>query len=106
MKVKKIVVFSLLLSCLCVFQFISNSHAETSGAIELVGLLTDQLGVTQDQATGGAGALFKMAKDNLSENDFGTVKNALRGIDTLMQSAPEVSGSATGLSEKIGGVTK
>jgi len=106
MKSKKILVLGVLLSCLIVFQFTENSCAESSGAMELVGLLTDQLGVTENQATGGAGALFKTAKDNLSESDYGKVAEALPGIGTLIQSAPKVSDSTAGLSKKMGGVTE
>ncbi len=96
----------LFLSGLFVFQFSGNVYAESSGTMELVKLLTDQLDVTEKQAKGGAGSLFKMAKNTLSANDFGKVTEALPGIDQLIQSAPEASESKGGLSEKLGGVTK
>jgi hypothetical protein len=106
MKTKKIFVLSALLSCLILFQFTENIHAGSSGAMDIVGLLTGQLGVTEGQATGGAGALFKMAKDSLPESDYGKVSESLPGIDTLIQSAPKVSDSTAGISGKMGGVTE
>ena len=38
--------------------------------MDLLQMLTSQLGVTQDQAEGGAGLLFKMAKEKLGSDDF------------------------------------
>ena len=40
---------------------------------ELVGSLTKKLSVTPEQATGGAGALFALAKSKLSVEDFSKV---------------------------------
>lgn len=64
--------------------------------LELATLLTQKLGVTEKQATGGAGALFNMAKKSLSEKDFGMVSNAVPGMDTLLKAAPKAG--------KLGGV--
>jgi hypothetical protein len=106
MKTQKIFILGILLSCLLFFKFTGNIYAGSSGAMDLVGLLTGQLGVTESQATGGAGALFKMAKGSLSESDYGKVSESLPDIDTLIQSAPKVSDSTAGISGKIGGVTE
>ncbi len=103
---KKISVLGLLLSFLFIFQFSGPVYAESSGIMELVGLLSNQLKVTDDQATGGAGALFKMAKDNLPETDYSKVAEALPGIGSLIQSAPKISESAAGFSEKLGGAAE
>jgi len=80
--------------------------ADTSNAMGLVKLLTDQLGVTEKQATGGAGSLFQMAKKSLSPNDFGNVSEAIPGVSQLISAAPDVSDKSSGLSEKMGGVTE
>jgi len=104
--------FVLLVAGLFVFPFSGNVYgesSESSGIAQLVGLLTDQLDVTEKQAKAGSGSLFKMAKDTLSEEDFGKIAEGLPGIDELIQSAPEApepKGVKGGLSEKIGGVTK
>jgi Protein of unknown function VcgC/VcgE (DUF2780) len=69
-------------------------------AAGLVDLLTQQLGVTEAQATGGAGAIFTMAKSKLSPQDFGQVAKAVPNMADLLQAAPKVEGlgGATGSS--------
>ncbi|NEQ68103.1 MAG: DUF2780 domain-containing protein, partial [Symploca sp. SIO2D2] len=41
--------------------------------MELIQLLTQNLGVEDSQAMGGAGLLFQLAKDQLGEDDFSQV---------------------------------
>jgi hypothetical protein len=50
----------------------------------LLDALTSQLGVTSEQASGGAGSLFKMAQSNLSEDDFSQIAEVVPGIDDMM----------------------
>jgi|SRR6056297_606142 len=76
--------------------------ADTSNTMGLVKLLTDQLGVTEKQASGGAGSLFQMAQKGLSEDEFGKVSESLPGISQLTSAAPQASGSSSGLSGKMG----
>jgi len=38
--------------------------------MELIELITQNLGVREDQAKGGAGSLFNLAKEKLGESDF------------------------------------
>lgn len=54
----------------------------------LVNTLTSQLGVTPQQATGGAGAIFSLAKSQLSAQDFGKIASAVPGMDSFIQAAP------------------
>jgi hypothetical protein len=103
---KKVSVLTLMLSFLFIFQFSGPVYAESSGIMELVGLLSNQLKVTEDQATGGAGSLFKVAKETMSETDYGKVAEALPGIGSLIESAPKISESASGLSEKLEGAAE
>ena len=72
-----------------------------SASPELVGQLTKQLSVTPAQATGGAGALFGLAKTRLSPSDFGKVSAAVPGMDSFLQAAP-APGSTSGLSSLMG----
>jgi hypothetical protein len=65
-----------------------------AAASELVGALTQKLGVTEQQATGGAGAIFGLAKSKLSPDQFGQVASVVPGMDGLLQAAP--TGGATG----------
>lgn len=76
---------------LFIFVAVCPTHADTSS---LITTLTNQLGVTQKQATGGTGAIFKYAKSKLSPNDFSTVAQALPGTDSLISAAPKTSGSS------------
>jgi hypothetical protein len=73
--------------------------------MELLQLLTDNLGVSQEQAQGGAGLLFQLAKDKLGSGDFQQVANAVPGIDDLMDKAPGSGpmGALGGLASSIGG---
>ena len=56
---------------------------------ELIGQLTKQLSVTPEQAVGGAGALFGLAKTKLSPTDFLKVSNAVPGMDGLLKAVPK-----------------
>lgn len=80
--------------------------ADTSNTMGLVKLLTDQLGVTEKQAAGGAGSLFQMAQKGLSKNQFDKVSESLPGISQLISAAPDVSASSSGLSGKMGGAAE
>ena len=61
---------------------------------DLVGMLTSQLGVSQQQASGGAGSLLSFAKDQMSAGDFDVVSSALPGVDSLIGAAPGTGSSA------------
>ena len=76
----------------------------------LVNLLMQQLGITQTQAQGGAGALFGMAKEKLSPEEFTQVADTVPEMDTLLQSAPKKSEGLGGMletgSSMLGGASK
>jgi hypothetical protein len=75
----------------------------------LVQLLSSNLGVTEKQATGGAGSIFNLAKQNLSIEDFSKVAKAVPDIDNMMTAAPKPEGAAGmlgGASSLLGGSTK
>ena len=57
-------------------------------ASELVGALTQKLGVTEQQATGGAGAMFGLAQSKLSPDNFRQVARVVPGMEGLLQAAP------------------
>lgn len=102
---KKTKVLAVLVAMMSVFQLATIAVAESGGAMDLVGMLTSQLGVTEPQAAGGAGALFGMAKGALSESDYGQVAGALPGIEGLISQAPEISHKKSDMAGKIGGMT-
>ena len=70
---------------------------------ELVGMLTKGLKIKPDQAIGGAGALFGMAKTKLSPEDFAKVANVVPGMDGLLGAAPkQATGGATDMLGSLG----
>jgi hypothetical protein len=64
--------------------------------MELIDHLTKNLGVSKDQAEGGAGLLFKQAKENLSGADFAKLSKVVPGFDKLINAAPASDAPATG----------
>jgi hypothetical protein len=59
---------------------------------ELVGMLTKDLNVTPKQATGGAGALFNVAKSRLKPDQFRQIAAVVPGMDGLLKAAPSTGG--------------
>jgi Protein of unknown function VcgC/VcgE (DUF2780) len=59
--------------------------------MELVQLLVQQLGINNQQASGGLGLMMNVAKEKLG-GDFGQVAQLLPGIDDVMKSAPKPEG--------------
>jgi hypothetical protein len=57
-------------------------------------MLTKELNVTQEQATGGAGALFGLAKSRLKPEEFGQVSDAVPGMDGFLEAAPKQGGGS------------
>ncbi len=63
--------------------------------MELVQELTQQLGINQQQASGGVGLIMGMAKDKLG-GDFGQVAQHVPGVESMINSAPKTeAGAAT-----------
>ncbi len=74
--------------------------------MELIKLLTDQLGISDEQARGGAGLLFNLAKEKLGSGEFGQITAHLPEADHLADSAPGsgMLGSAlSGLASSLSG---
>src|SRR5215203_4405431 len=60
----------------------------TNPSPELVGMLTKELSITPEQAIGGSGALFGLAKSKLTPEDFTKVADVVPGMDGLLKAAP------------------
>lgn len=58
---------------------------------DMISMLTENLGVNADQASGGLGSLFNYVKGNISEDKFAQLSETLPGIGDLISSAPDVS---------------
>jgi hypothetical protein len=73
----------------------SEEKPATPNVSDMVSSVTDSLGVTESQATGGLGSLFNYAKGNISTEQFGQLSSALPGIGDLLKAAPDVSKMAS-----------
>jgi hypothetical protein len=60
-------------------------------AAELIASLTDNLGVSTEQATGGMGAILNYAKQNISSEKFSQLSSAIPGVDSLLSAVPAVA---------------
>ncbi|MCP4409209.1 MAG: DUF2780 domain-containing protein [Gammaproteobacteria bacterium] len=89
---------AVLISILTLLSSFTNTALADAG---LINLLTSNLGVTQQQAEGGAGAIFGLAKQNMPTSDFAQLGQAVPGIGSLIEAAPKTSG----LGSSLGGVT-
>ncbi len=67
----------------------TNSFAQA----DLIKELMKSADVTEKQAKGGAGALFEMAQEKLSKEDFVKVADAVPGMDDLLDAVPDVGGN-------------
>jgi len=78
----------------------SLSKVATSAAAggDLVKDLMKSAQVNEKQAMGGAGALFDMAQENLSKEDFEAVGKAVPEMDKMLDAAPAVGGKSSMLS--------
>ena len=57
--------------------------------LELTNLLVNQLDVTPQQATGGAGSMFSLAQKNLEPGQFSKIADAVPGMESFLAAAPE-----------------
>ena len=81
--------------------------------LELVELLVKNMGITTQQAEGGAGSIFNAAKQNMDVEDFLKVITAMPEVEPLMAAVPKnekglgsLEGISSMLSENIGAVGK
>lgn len=76
--------------------------------MELIQMLTSQLGVSESQAKGGSGLLLKLAKEKLDSGEFDKVKESVPGIESLLSAAPDsgaggMAGALGGFASSLGG---
>ena len=90
-----------LLMMVCLGTVPAGAQAQGS---EVAQLLTKSLGVTPEQANGGAGALFELAKKQLNAEDFSKIAKAVPGMDGMLAAAPKTGGGlASSLGSMMGG---
>lgn len=73
------------------------ADAKSSGVVEagmaLIPMLTQSLGVTEAQATGGMGSIFQAVQGVISTSDFNSLSQAVPNMDSLLSAAPAVDTS-------------
>ena len=85
---------------------ISMPGSASADMSQLISMLMSNLNVSSDQATGGAGAVFGAAKNNMSPQDFSKVSDALPGLNDLIAAASKIGGSGkSGISSMLGGLS-
>ncbi len=71
---------------------------------ELVRTLAQKLGTTPVQAEAVAGALFDVARERLSEDDFAMVRSAVPGMDGLLKAAARAKAGGPRLEQEPGAI--
>lgn len=69
--------------------------------IGLVDILVHRLGVSPQQALGGAGAIFQLAQGKMNPQAFTSMSQSIPGMSTMLSAAPAASGG--GLTSMVGG---
>ena len=69
--------------------------------IGLVDILVHRLGVSPQQALGGAGAIFQLAQGKMNPQAFTSMSQSIPGMSTMLGAAPAASGA--GLTSMVGG---
>lgn len=67
----------------------------------IVGLLTEQLGISTEQAAGGAGALLALAGNSLSGSEQNELNSKIPGLESLTSSIPAGMSSMVGNMESV-----
>ncbi|MFT6899412.1 MAG: hypothetical protein ACJA13_003848 [Paraglaciecola sp.] len=76
-------------------ELTTEQETPTPSADGMVSSVTGSLGVTNTQAAGGLGAIFKFAKDNITPDQYSLLAKALPGVGGLLESVPDVSTMAS-----------
>ncbi|MUL03795.1 DUF2780 domain-containing protein [Aliivibrio fischeri] len=66
---------------------------ESTASNPLVGMLTENLGISADQAAGGAGALLALAGNGLSSSESSELNSMIPGLESLTGAIPGGLGS-------------
>jgi hypothetical protein len=78
--------------------------------MDLIQQLVQQLGIREDQAEGGLGALLKLARENLADGEWSKLLELIPKAQELLSAAPDSSGgmmgALSGLATSLGGKTE
>lgn len=71
----------------------------------LVDALVGQLGVSQQQALGGAGAIFQVAKAKMAPEAFSNLSQSIPGMSEMLAAAPQAGQPLSGVTSVLGGAS-
>ncbi len=71
--------------------------------MELIQQLTQNLGVDENQAKGGAGLIFKLAQEKLGDSEFAQLASAVPAVSNLIGEAPQPGGGIAGALGSLAG---
>lgn len=72
-----------------------NQTSETVSQGGLVNALVKQLGISSEQAAGGSGALFKVAKTRMTEEAFNQLSTSVPNMDGMLAAVPKTQPTST-----------
>ncbi len=75
----------------------ASEMATVPGQVGLVDILVRQLGITQQQALGGSGAIFQLAQASMTPQAFSALSQSVPGMTDMLNAAPVVSSPLTGM---------
>jgi hypothetical protein len=70
--------------------------------MDLVNHLVETLGITETQAKGGTGLIMRVAQQKLNSGDFNQIANTIPGLNNLIKTAPEITGTEKALRTATG----
>ena len=79
-------------------QALMGATGGTTAGGGLTDMLVQQLGVTPTQASGGAGAVFQLAKSKMQSAAFEKLSSSVPGMSGLLAAAPPMNPAGGGLS--------
>lgn len=97
---------SLILCLLCSFGIGQAQAFQFNFDNGLMSTLVEELGVTEDQAEAGTGAIFSYAKKSLDEEKYGNIIEAIPEVSSWISKAPEADSVSNMLGSALGGSSK
>jgi hypothetical protein len=94
--------------CLGALPFVAAAQIPDVGSLSsamknpLMGMLTSQLGVTEQQATGGLGSYLTLAQEKLAKGDFDKIASLVPGASKYMEQAKALGAVAGPLKNLAG----
>jgi hypothetical protein len=74
--------------------------------MELLQILEQKLGISEEQAKAGVGLILKLVKEKLDPEEFDEVSGAVPGAEDLIASSPKsggIAGALGGIASSFGG---